>query len=96
MNKQGLIDALAERLGLTKGKAAEVTDAVFGITGIIASELRRGGRVAITGCGSFETRRRAAREGRNPRTGKTINLKASTAPAFKAGKALKELVNKKR
>jgi DNA-binding protein HU-beta len=96
VNKQGLIDALAERLGLTKGKAAEITDAFFGSAGIIASELRRGGRVAITGFGSFETRRRAAREGRNPRTGKTITLKASTAPAFKAGKALKELVNKKR
>jgi len=96
VNKQGLIDAVAERLGITKGKAAEIADAFFGSTGVIAAELRRGGRVAITGFGSFETRRRAAREGRNPRTGKTINLKASTTPAFKAGKALKELVNKKR
>jgi DNA-binding protein HU-beta len=96
VNKQGLIDAVAQRLGITKGKAAEITDAFFAPAGIIASELRRGGRVTITGFGSFETRRRAAREGRNPRTGKAINLKASTAPAFKAGKALKELVNKKR
>ncbi|MEP6689020.1 MAG: HU family DNA-binding protein, partial [Gemmatimonadales bacterium] len=53
-------------------------------------------KVAISGFGNFEIRKRAAREGRNPRTGTVINIKASTIPAFRAGKVLKELVNRKR
>lgn len=96
MNKQDLIDAVAKHLELTKSKAAEVTELFFGTEGLIASELKRGGKVSITGFGSFELRKRAAREGRNPRTGKVISIKASTAPAFRAGRALKELVNRKR
>jgi DNA-binding protein HU-beta len=96
VNKQDLVDAVAKHLDLTKSKAAEVTELFFGTEGLIASELKRGGKVSITGFGSFELRKRAAREGRNPRTGKTIAIKASTAPAFRAGRALKELVNRKR
>ncbi len=96
MNKQELVDAVAKRLGITKGRASEITELFFSESGVIAAELRRGGKVAISGFGNFETRTRAAREGRNPRTGKTITLKASTMPAFRAAKALKELVNRKR
>jgi len=96
VNKQDLVDAVAKQFDLTKSKAAEVTELFFGTEGLIASELKRGGKVSITGFGSFELRKRAAREGRNPRTGKTISIKASTAPAFRAGRALKELVNRKR
>jgi DNA-binding protein HU-beta len=96
VNKQDLVDAVAKRLGITKARASEITELFFAQGGIIASELKRGGRVAISGFGNFETRTRAARQGRNPRTGKTIALKASTIPAFRAAKALKELVNRKR
>jgi DNA-binding protein HU-beta len=96
VNKQDLVDAVAKRLGLTKAKAAEITELFFAENGIIASELKRGGKVAISGFGNFETRTRAARVGRNPRTGKALTLKASTAPAFRAARALKDLVNRKR
>ena len=96
MNKQDLVDAVAKRLELTKSNAAEVTELFFGTEGLIASELKRGGKVSITGFGSFELRKRAARNGRNPRTGKVIAIKASTVPAFRAGRALKDLVNRKR
>ncbi|HEY1333313.1 MAG TPA: HU family DNA-binding protein [Myxococcaceae bacterium] len=96
MNKQDLVDAVAKRLGITKTKAAEITELFFAENGIIASELKRGGKIAISGFGNFEIRTRAARVGRNPRTGKAITLKASTAPAFRAARALKDLVNRKR
>ncbi len=96
MNKQGLVETVAKRLGCTKAKAAEYVDLFFSAGGVIAGELRKGNKVQISGFGNFEARRRAARQGRNPRTGKEINIKASTVPAFRAGKALKDLVNKKR
>lgn len=96
MNKQELVAAAAQRLGVTKAKAAEVAELFFGSSGIIASELKRGGKIAITGFGSFETRKRAAREWRDPRTGKAMNIKASTVPAFRASRSLRDLVNKKR
>jgi DNA-binding protein HU-beta len=96
VNKQELIDAVAKRLGLTKAKAAEIAELFFAGNGIIASELKRGGKVALSGFGSFETRKRAAREWRDPRTGKSTNIKASTVPAFRASRALRDLVNKKR
>ncbi len=96
MNKQDLVDAVAKRLDITKARASQITELFFAEDGILASELRRGGKIAISGFGNFETRTRAAREGRNPRTGKTIMLKASTVPAFRAAKALRELVNRKR
>jgi DNA-binding protein HU-beta len=96
VNKQDIVEAVARRLGVTRARAGEITDLFFSQGGIIASELKRGGKVAISGFGNFELRRRAARAGRNPRTGKPLALKASIAPAFRAAKALKELVNRKR
>ena len=96
MNKQELVAAVAKRLGLTKAKANEVADLFFASGGIIASELKRGGKVAISGFGTFEIRKRAAREWRDPRTGKAVNIKASTVPAFRASRALRDLVNRKR
>lgn len=96
MNKQGLVDAVSKRLNLSKAQAGRVIDALFSAEGIISSELRRGGKVQITGFGNFEARKRAARQGRNPRTGKAINIKASIAPAFRAGKGLKDAMNRKR
>lgn len=96
MNKQEMVEALAKKLDSSKAHASEVLDAVFAPTGLIAAELKKGNRVQISGFGNFETRKRAARQGRNPQTGKTINIKASTVPAFRPGKALKDLVNRKR
>jgi DNA-binding protein HU-beta len=96
VNKQDLVGAVAKRLDVTRAKAAEITELFFAPDGVIASELKRGGKVAISGFGNFEVRKRAAREGRDPRTGKSINIKASVIPAFRAGKALKESVNRKR
>ena len=96
MNKQELVAAVAKRLGVTKARAAEITELFFAPPGLIASELRRGAKVAIAGFGTFEARKRAAREGRDPRSGEARTIKASTVPAFRAGKALKDLVNRKR
>jgi DNA-binding protein HU-beta len=96
VNKQDLVTALATQLGLKKAKAAEITDRLFSPTGIIASELKRGGKVAISGFGSFEARKRAARDWRDPRTGKLAMIKASVLPAFRASKALRDLMNRKR
>jgi DNA-binding protein HU-beta len=96
VNKQGLVASVAKRLGVTKAKASEITELFFSSSGIITSELKRGGKVAITGFGSFETRKRAAREWRDPRTGKSMSIKASTVPAFRASRTLRDLVNRKR
>jgi DNA-binding protein HU-beta len=96
VNKQELVALVAKRLGLTRAKANEITDLFFAPTGIIASELKRGGRVAISGFGSFEARKRSAREWRDPRTGKALTIKASTVPAFRVSRALRDLMNKKR
>jgi DNA-binding protein HU-beta len=96
VNKQELVTSVAKRLGVTKAKATEITELFFAGSGLIASELKRGGRVAITGFGSFETRKRDAREWRDPRTGKALSIKPSTVPAFRASRALRDLVNKKR
>ena len=74
--------------------ACEVKD--FSTDGVIAGTLKKGGKVQIAGFGNFETRKRAARQGRNPQTGATIQIKASTVPAFRPAKALKDLVNKKK
>jgi DNA-binding protein HU-beta len=96
VNKQDLVTALAAQLGLKKAKATEITDRLFSPSGIIASELKRGGKVAISGFGSFEARKRAARDWRDPRTGKSATIKASVVPAFRASKALRDLMNRKR
>lgn len=96
MNKQELVATVAKRLGLSKARATEIAELFFAPNGVIASELKRGGKVAISGFGSFQARKRAAREWRDPRTGKAINIKASLVPAFRASRALRDQVNRKR
>jgi DNA-binding protein HU-beta len=92
MNKSELIDAIAEETGLTK-KDSEASLKAFINT--VSKELKKGGSVQLIGFGTFEVGKRAARVGRNPKTGENIKIKASKNPKFKAGKALKDLVNKK-
>lgn len=92
MNKSELAQKLAERTDLSKSEATRAVDALFSTNGIIAEQLRGGGKVQITGFGSFETRSRDARTGRNPRTGKEIQIAASTSAAFRAGKGLKDAI----
>lgn len=90
MNKNDLIAAVARDSGQTASTATGVVDAIFDeITGA----LKSGDEVKIAGFGSFSVAKRAARAGRNPRTGETIQIKASKQPKFKAGKALKDAVN---
>jgi len=90
MNKGDLVDAVAGATGDSKAAASAAVDAVLdSITGA----LKQGDKVQISGFGTFEVRDRAARQGRNPQTGATIQIAASKAPAFKAGKALKDAVN---
>ena len=90
MNKAELIDAVASSADLSKASATEAVDAVVET---ITASLRKGDSVTLVGFGTFEVRNRAARTGRNPQTGEEIQIKASKAPAFKAGKALKDAVN---
>lgn len=90
MNKSELIDAIADAAGLSKADAGRALDAT---TGAIASALQQGQTVSLVGFGTFTVRHRAARTGRNPRTGEEIKIAASNNPAFKAGKALKDAVN---
>ena len=92
MNKAELITKMAEESKLTK-KAAEAALEAFVST--VEGALKKGDKVQLVGFGTFEVRKRAARVGQNPQTGEKIKIPASKAPAFKAGKALKELVNKK-
>jgi len=97
VNKQQLIEAVAKRLELSKARAGKVVDLFFSSDGIIAAELlKKSGKVQISGFGNFETRRRRERQGRNPRTGKAITIKPSIAPVFRAGKGLKDVVNRKK
>ena len=90
MNKTQLVDAIVEKSGLKK-KEAEA--AVNAMTDAIAAALKAGDKVQLVGFGTFEVKERAAREGRNPRTGETIAIAASKHPTFTAGKALKDSVN---
>ena len=91
MNKSDLVDALAGNTGMTKADAARAVDALFSpANGIIATNLKGGGRVQITGFGTFEAKNRKARTGRNPRTGETIRIAATKTPSFRAGKGLKD------
>lgn len=95
MNKSELVQSLADQANLTKADAQRAVDALFGTdTGIIATTLSAGDRVQITGFGTFETRTRKARTGRNPQTGEEIQIGPSTNPAFRAGKGLKDAVKK--
>jgi len=90
MNKAELTETLVEKMGFTKKVAG---DTITAITDIIADELANGGKVQLVGFGTFETRKRAARKGRNPQTNEEIKIPAATVPAFKAGKALKAKIN---
>ncbi len=90
MNKTDLIDAVASDAEVTKAEAARAVDAVIDA---ITKALKKGEAVTLVGFGTFQVRKRAARTGRNPKTGETIKIKASKNPAFKAGKALKDAVN---
>ncbi len=90
MNKTELVAAVAEQAGLSK-KDAEA--AVKAFTDVVAAELKKGEKVQLVGFGTFEVSERAARDGRNPRTGESMPIAASKAPKFKAGKALKDMVN---
>ena len=96
MNKQEMVEEVAKRLDTSKAYAGEIVDTMFSSNGVIAGTLKKGGKVQIAGFGNFETRKRAARIGRNPQTGAEIKIKASTVPAFRPGKALKDLVNRKK
>ena len=90
MNKNDLVDAVAERTGLAKSDAARAVEAVLGT---VTETLQKGDQVALSGFGTFVVKERAARTGRNPRTGESIAIPASRVPAFKAGKALKDALN---
>ena len=92
MNKADLIAAIAAKTGDTK-KVAEASVNAF--VEVVTDALKEGDKVQLVGFGSFEVRKRAARKGRNPQTKEEIKIPASKAPVFKAGKALKDLVNNK-
>jgi DNA-binding protein HU-beta len=90
MNKSELIEAVADRAEMSKADATRATDAMLDV---LSDALKMGDQVTLVGFGTFLVRERAARTGRNPQTGETIEIKASRTPAFKAGKALKDAVN---
>lgn len=90
MNKTELIEAIVKESGLKK-KDAEAALSAF--VEVVEKALAKGEKVQLVGFGTFETKKRAAREGRNPKTGETIKIKASKYPAFSAGKAFKDKVN---
>lgn len=91
MTKKDFISAVAEKTGLTKKDAEAALNATLAIIG---DELAAGGEVQFTGFGTFCVKERAARQGKNPQTGEIISIPAGKAPAFKAGKALKDAVAK--
>ena len=90
MNKADLIEKIAEAADVSKATATRALDATLES---ITKELKKGQVVTLVGFGTFTVRRRAARTGRNPRTGETLKIKAAKIPGFKAGKALKDAVN---
>ena len=90
MNKTELVAAMADQAGISK-KDAEKALAAF--TASVTDELKKGGKVQLVGFGTFEVVERKAREGRNPQSGKPMKIAASKAPKFKAGKALKDMLN---
>ena len=90
MNKTELVAAMAEQTNLSK-KDAEAALKAF--IDVVSEELKKGEKVQLVGFGTFEVSERAAREGRNPQTGETMEIKASKTPKFKAGKALKDKMN---
>lgn len=90
MNRKELIAALADKTGSTKAGADRN---VIALIEIISGTLKKGGKITLSGFGIFEVRERAARTGRNPRTGEPLKIKAARVPAFKAGVALKAALN---
>lgn len=90
MNKAELVAAIADKAELSK-KDAEAALKAF--TDVVTEELQKGEKIQLVGFGTFEVSERAARTGRNPQTGEEMTIPASKAPKFKAGKALKDLVN---
>ena len=90
MNKTELVAAVAEQADLSKKDAEKVLKA---FVDVVTEEMKKGEKVQLVGFGTFEVSERAAREGRNPQTGKTMKIEACKAPKFKAGKALKDAVN---
>lgn len=90
MNKSEFVEAVAENADIPKSTAQKAVDAMVDVIG---DTLKQGDQVSLVGFGTFLTRKREARQGRNPRTGATINIAASRVPSFKAGKALKDTVN---
>ena len=92
MNKNDLVAAVASSSGLSKADASKAVEATLGS---ITNALKGGGEVRLVGFGTFSVTNRAASEGRNPRTGERIHIPASKQPKFKAGKALKDRVNKR-
>ncbi len=90
MNKSELIDQIAKSADISKAAAGRALDAAVGA---IRTSLKRGGMVTLVGFGTFYVGKRAARSGRNPRTGASIKIKAARVPKFRAGKALKDAVN---
>lgn len=90
MNRMELVAAIAEQTELSK---KDVEKALKAFTDVVTDELKKGSKIQLVGFGTFEVSERAAREGRNPQTGKTMTIAASKAPKFKAGKALKDALN---
>ena len=90
MNKRELTDTVAASAGLGKAEAGRAVDAVLGA---ISDALGQGDSVSLVGFGTFSVKHRAARQGRNPRTGEAIQIAATSVPGFKAGRALKDAVN---
>ena len=90
MSRQDLVAAMADKTGLSKKDAEK---AVKAFIDVVSEELVKGGKVQLVGFGTFEVAERAAREGRNPRSGEAMSIPASKMPKFKAGKALKDAVN---
>ena len=91
MNKAQLIEAMAVKTGDSKKATGEALNA---FVSIVSDAMKNGDKIQLVGFGTFETRARAARKGKNPQTGAEIKIPACKAPAFKAGKALKDIVNK--
>lgn len=90
MNKTELLQAMSERAGLTKQDTEKVLNA---FTGVVEAELKKGEKIQLVGFGTFEVAEHAARMGKNPQTGEEVSIPACKAPKFKAGKALKDLIN---
>ena len=90
MNRVELVAAMADKAGLAKKDAEKALKA---FTAVVAEELKKGEKIQLVGFGTFEVSERAAREGRNPRSGETMTIAACKAPKFKAGKALKDAIN---